>query len=536
MTSTSHRSQSISIPGCDNLLPAQIAEIINKQFLDVASDIPSLDLSRLPAFLPSQHPPPTVQPWEVFRELEKVKSGKSSGPDGVPSRLIKTFAYELSDPLCMILNSSFSEGKFPPRWKKAMVVPIPKEQPARINRLRPIALTDHFAKIGETFVSKWIMEDVVSNIDTKQFGNRSGRSTNHCVVDIVNFLARNADRLKATTTVITTDFTSAFDRVDHTIATSKLILSGCRPGIVPWVIDFLTDRTQCVRYLDKVSPWAPVTAGVPQGTRLAPILFLMLNNDALLSSELEHWKYVDDMTIAETRNRGAASEVQNTLSDLHSWCETNNMRMNTSKCHVMVIDFGKAQLPPAELRLGEQVLNEVEVVKVLGLLLQANLKWDEQVNAMVSKVNKRIFMLRTLKQFNLPCRDLMLVYTGYIRPVVEYGVPVWHPGLSKQHTARLERVQKRALKLILGTQYVSYAQALHVTKLKSLESRRHDLCLRFAQALQNSPEFSDWLPSQRQNKYQNSLRRVTTYPEIKCRTDRYKRSPIPYFVRLLNEK
>ena len=94
--------------------------------------------------------------------------------------------------------------------------------------------------------------------------------------------------------------------------------------------------------------------------------------------------------------------------------------------------LGKPNYPlySAELRLGEQVLNEVEVVKVLGILLQANLKWNEQVNAMISKGNKRIFMLRTLKQFNLPRRDLMLVYTGYIRPVVEYGVPVWHPGLS----------------------------------------------------------------------------------------------------------
>ena len=200
-------------------------------------------------YLSSCGPPHTVQPWEIFGELRKLKSGKSSGPDGVPVRLIKTIAYELSNPLSMIFNSSFSEGNLHFGWKKAIIVPIPREQPARIDRLRPVALTDHFIKVAEKFMTKWVVEDFGPNLDVKQFGSRSGRSTNHCLVDIVNFLAKNTDiMLNTRTTAVTTDFTSAFDRVDHAVVVSKIILSGCRPAIILWIVDFLCNRTQSVRY------------------------------------------------------------------------------------------------------------------------------------------------------------------------------------------------------------------------------------------------------------------------------------------------
>ena len=413
-------------------------------------------------------------------------------------------------------------------------MPISKEQPARIDRLRPVALTDHFIKVAEKFMTKWVVEDIGPNLDVKQFGSRSGRSTNHCLVDIVNFLAKNADKLNTRTTVVTTDFTSAFDRVDHTVVVSKLVLSGCRPAIIPWIVDFLCNRTQSVRYLGEMSQWAPVTAGVPQGTRLAPILFLVLFNDALLSSNLERWKYVDDMTIAEARKRGSISEMQNNLDDLQSWCETNNMKLNARKCHVMVVDFGKTHEPLVDLSLGNQTLDKVQSVKILGVLLQENLKWDVHVNGMVTRANKRIYMLRTLKPFRLPIEDLILVYTGYIRPNVEYAVPVWHSGLTKKQTAQIERIQKRALRIILGTQYFSYHHALQITKLQSLHERRRELCLRFAKSLQCSAEFRDWLPPPRISRYTNSLRNVQTHRAIKCRTERYKDSPIPYLVDLMN--
>ena len=140
---------------------------------------------------------------------------------------------------------------------------------------------------------------------------------------------------------------------------------------------------------------------------------------------------------------------------------------------------------------------------------------------------------RQLKLFQLQLGDLLTIYTGYVRPLVEYAVPVWHPGLTNQQRMQIERIKKRSLRIILGCLYITYENALQITKLKSLEFRRRDLCLKFAKSLQNSPIFRSWLPNPRENP--RSLRRITPYNQIKCRTQRYKLSPIPYLISLLNE-
>ncbi|KAI8489106.1 hypothetical protein Bbelb_330910 [Branchiostoma belcheri] len=148
---------------------------------------------------------------------------------------------------------------------------------------------------------------------------------------------------------------------------------------------------------------------------------------------------------------------------------------------------------------------------------------------MLSKANGRLFMLRRLKRFNLTTDDLIQVYTSYVRPVVEYCAPVWHSGLTSSQTVRLERIQKRALRTILGERYINYETALQNTNLQTLEQRRTDLCLKFAKKMDPA-----MLPPRASDIHNKATRNSNLIRTIRCRTDRYKDSPIPYFVRLLN--
>ncbi|XP_011662230.2 uncharacterized protein LOC105437395 [Strongylocentrotus purpuratus] len=142
-------------------LDAQIAEDIKTFFADVNADIPPLDQHDLPAYLPSPDATKQVTVWQVYNELKQIKPGKSGGSDGIPARLIREFAIFLATPLCHILNMSYATCSVPSCWKKAILVPIPKEPPpVTVDKLRPISLTDHFAKIAELFIAKQVIHDI----------------------------------------------------------------------------------------------------------------------------------------------------------------------------------------------------------------------------------------------------------------------------------------------------------------------------------------------------------------------------------------
>ncbi|XP_019639943.1 PREDICTED: uncharacterized protein LOC109481796 [Branchiostoma belcheri] len=196
----------------------------------------------LQSFLPSPEQLPRLLDWDVYQRLRAVKPNKASGPDNIPPKLIKEFACELTSPLCHILNASFATGVVPHQWKQAVVVPVPKSQPATLDKLRPISLTPQFAKIAEFFASKWITDDI--KLDQRQFGSLKGRSTVHALLSLVDRLSLGADTPATISTIVATDFTKAFDRVDHNTVITKLLNKGLRPELVPWVCDFISARKQ----------------------------------------------------------------------------------------------------------------------------------------------------------------------------------------------------------------------------------------------------------------------------------------------------
>ncbi|KAI8503384.1 hypothetical protein Bbelb_192050 [Branchiostoma belcheri] len=522
----------ISVPGIATEDNSSIANAINTKFAQVSQALPALDLTQLPAFLPAPHQLPSLAVWDVYKRLQAVKTNKAPGPDNTPLKLLKEFACELSSPFCHILNTSFSNGIVPDQWKQAVVVPVAKTQPASIDQLRPISLTSPFAKIAEHFALSWILQDV--KFDNRQFGSLKGRSTVHALVSLVDSLFQGTDKPSTICTLVATDFTKAFDRVHHHTVITKLLNMGLRPELVPWLANFISDRKQRVRYRGSFSEWEYLSCGVAQGTLLSPVLFLVLIDDAASDTVTPVWKYVDDMNMLQTSRLQQPSTLQSDLDQLYQWSNRNHMLLNGSKCLAMHITFCRKLPPLPLLQINNTPLNVATSLKILGLHIQNNLHWDSQVKQMVGRASKKLFLLKRLRRCNLSHKDLISIYTGYIRPILEYAVPVWSSGLTKAQIVKLERVQKRACRIVLGNDYTGYANALQHLGLTSLVDRREQLCLKFARTLMEST-FRDWLPRSRGEISGRNTRNKQKLNTPLCRTNRLKNSPIPYLVNLLNK-
>ena len=215
---------------------------------------------------------------------------------------------------------------------------------------------------------------------------------------------------------------------------------------------------------------------------------------------------------------------------------TNQLKLNPTKCQALQICFMRDPPPHPGLKIGQSVLAFVSTAKVLGVWLQNDLKWDTQVNYMNKNAAKRLFMLCSLKRFGFNKSELVTVYKGYIRPLLEYSDVIWHSSLTSNQTHQLERVQERALRIILGTDYISYANALDVCDVDRLSARREQHSLKFAQSLPQCSRTSKLLPPCRGEIHGRQLRNNAKLTQPRARTNRYACSPIPYYVELINSK
>ena len=257
-----------------------LAQALNVHFLSVNDDLPNLDPSLSPAYLSAPEPIPSIIPEDICAKMLKVKVSKSIGYDNIPNYIIKEFAYELADPVCYIFNTSLATSEFPDIWKDAVITPIPKVLPVSAeDELRPISLTTTLSKILEDFVVKWLIDDVQHKIDPQQFGCLKGTSTTFCLIDMIDNWLKSLDTQSHYLRICFIDFSKAFDRIDHNILVLKLLPLGVRKSIIPWICSFLSNRRQSVKIDNYQSEWGFINAGVPQGTKLGPILFIIMIND-----------------------------------------------------------------------------------------------------------------------------------------------------------------------------------------------------------------------------------------------------------------
>ena len=200
----------------------------------------------------------------------------------------------------------------------------------------------------------------------------------------------------------------------------------------------------------------------------------------------------------------------------------------------MQFNFSKSQTN-CTYSINNNYVHCVDELNLLGVIISKDLKWTTNSNFLVTKCNRKFFMFAKLKSFRATREELLRVWVSYLRPICEYAAPLWHSSISVADACKIERLQKRALRIILGGEYTSYSDALESLKIPSMHQRREMLCLKFATNVLKTPKFRHLLPEFR--KSDRLLRSLTRkkVKEIKCNTARYYKSAIPYLARLINK-
>ena len=235
---------------------------------------------------------------------------------------------------------------------------------------------------------------------------------------------------------------------------------------------------------DCVSEWRAVPAGVPQGTKLGPWLFLIMIN-GLSVANTNFWKYVDDTTLAECVEKNGTSSMQSCVDEFVTKSRADDFQLNESKCKGFRISVTKSENPLESITINNTNIEVVPSAKLLGVMISNDLKWNVHVEMICKKVAVRLYFLRQLKRAKVPTNCLLSFYTTCIRPVAEYACPAFHTALPQYLSDQLERPQKRALR-IMSTNDLSYRQALEVFNIPTLYDKREAISNSMFQEISNN--------------------------------------------------
>ena len=435
-----------------------------------------------------------ISPKEIKLEILSMPQNKSYGFYSFPVSVLKYTNEILSEVLSNIFNKSIELGTFPSKLKMAKVIPIFKsDDETDPNNYRPISLLSCFNRIFEKLVFKRLKSfiDERKIICSSQYGFRQGHSTEHAILDIVNAIQSNMDAGKFSCGVFV-DLKKAFDTVDHSILLQKLAHYGFRGLINDWFRSYLQERAQVTMVGNRSSNKSLITCGVPQGSVLGPLLFLLYVNDIYCSStKLKFYLFADDTNVLHSHKdlKSLEKEMNAELNNVYQWLVSNKLTLNLKKTNFVIFRPYQKPLPfLPTIYINDHLTNSLtyleskDHVKYLGVHIDYKLSWKNHIDSITMKLSKTIGLLSKIRHF-VPFHTLVSIYNSLVVPYLRYGLIAWGQ-TGKTQLNKLLILQKRALRFMCFADRCDHAIPLflraqtlpiHFLYYKLLAETMHDV-------------------------------------------------------------
>ena len=414
-------------------------------------------------------------PAEINNIILHSKSKKSTGFDNIDSYIVKQIAPQIVNQLADIFNKSFLTGIVPSKLKIAKVIPLYKaKDPALFSNYRPISLLPVFSKILERLMYNRLYNFLTEHniLSTNQFGFRKKYSTFLALMDLVDNISKNIDEGNYSIGIFL-DLSKAFDTIDHTILLDKLCRYGVRGVTLNWFKHYLNDRKQFVSYNNTTSVSMKVTCGVPQGSILGPLLFILYVNDITKVSNIFKINlFADDTSLIHTHDNFEylIKETNEELIRISTWLATNKLVLNINKTNYMIFTSrGKSyNKNVTNITIDGNNIQQVNKTKFLGIIIEEHLNWATHISHLCNIIARNVGILQKLRYF-VPAYVLKILYHSLILSHLQYCTLLWANSYYS-HLQKLRLLQKKAIRIISNADYLAHSSKLFLNlKLLKLD-------------------------------------------------------------------
>lgn len=455
--------------------PTEIVELFNNYFIDITNQ--SKKRTNNDKYNPNSIPMNLTSIYlgscdesEILKIILSLKNSKSSGYDGISTKIVKYCALYLCKPISHIVNLSFSQGKFPEALKLSIIKPLFKKDDCTIiNNFRPVAVPSTYSKIIEKAMYRRLLNFVTKHriLNQNQFGFRKNSSTTLACFKLIKDVTESLN-CKVPIVSVYLDMSKAFDFVDHNILLNKLYRYGIRGVAFDWIKSYLQDRKQCteIQKIDTnnlqlctyTSSPKNNNFGVPQGSILGPLLFLTYIND--LPNCLDHTciMFADDITlIVKCNNLNSFNDdINNALSKIYEWLLANNLNINYKKTNIMQFGTYRSNDIILDINCNSNKIDAVQVTKFLGFYVDKHCDWKAHIENVCQRVDKFIYVLRKLSR-TASMEVSLMAYHGYVSSILSYGLLLWGNSVDAK---KVFIVQKKCIRAIFRAHHMDSCRPL----------------------------------------------------------------------------